>query len=176
MMFEKSRVDGSFGRKFGCLMGVVREQEPRIKPETLSVAVQDHKQNPGRGPCAFGFAMSKVPAKRWNTRADLYECLARARSVLDEQFREPLCLSDLSAHAGVSQFHFQRLFKEFFGVSPNERQRSLRLQAAKELIEKGMSVTEACFDVGFQSPSSFTRFFKREFGVSPVSLRTAKVE
>jgi len=146
------------------------EPEARVKPETLSAAVQDHKQSGGKTPCAFGFAMSKVPAKRWNTRADLYECLARARTRLDEQFREPLCLSELAAHAGVSQFHFQRLFKEFFGVSPNERQRSLRLQAAKELIENGMSVTEACFEVGFQSPSSFTRFFKREFGVSPSAL------
>jgi AraC-like DNA-binding protein len=118
-----------------------------------------------------GFAMAKVPAKRWNTRADLYACLARARAKLDESFREPLCLSELAAFAGVSPFHFQRLFKEFFGVSPNKRQRSLRLLAAKELIEKGMGVTEACFEVGFQSPSSFTRFFKREFGVPPSSIR-----
>lgn len=139
-------------------------------PNTLTGAVE------GRAPCAFGFAMSKVPAKRWNTRADLYECLARARAHLDQQFREPICLPELAAIAGVSPFHFQRLFKEFFGVSPNERQRTLRLNAAKDLIEKGMSVTEACFDVGFQSPSSFTRFFKREFGFSPVSLRAAKMD
>lgn len=136
-------------------------------PRTLSGAIR------GRDPCSFGFAMAKVPAKRWNTRADLYECLARARSKLDEGFREPLCLVELAAYAGVSPFHFQRLFKEFFGVSPNERQRVLRLHAAKELIEKGMGVTLACFEVGFQSPSSFARFFKREFGVSPSSLRNS---
>ena len=134
-------------------------------PKTLSGALQ------GRSPCSFGFAMSKVPAKRWNTRADLYECLARARVKLDEGFREPLCLTELASFAGVSPFHFQRLFKEFFGISPNERQRSLRLHAARELIESGMSVTEACYDVGFQSPSSFARFFKREFGVSPGRLK-----
>jgi AraC-like DNA-binding protein len=150
-------------------MELEMEQEARVKPETLSAAVQDHKLS-GRTPCAFGFAMSKVPAKRWNTRADLYECLARARTKLNEEFREPLRLTELAAHAGVSPFHFQRLFKEFFGVSPNERQRFLRLQAARELIENGMSVTEACYEVGFLSPSSFTRFFKREFGVSPSSL------
>ena len=130
-------------------------------PKTLSIAME------GRSPCAFGFAMSKVPAKRWNTRADLYECLARARTHLDQHFREPICLPELAAYAGVSPFHFQRLFKEFFGASPNERQRSLRLHAAKQILEQGMGVTEACFDVGFQSPSSFARFFKREFGVSP---------
>lgn len=134
-------------------------------PKTLSGAME------GRSPCAFGFAMSKVPAKRWTTRADLYECLARARAHLDEHFREPICLPELAAYVGVSPFHFQRLFKEFFGVSPNERQRSLRLQAAKALLESGTSVTEACFEVGFQSPSSFTRFFKREFGESPSAVR-----
>jgi len=97
----------------------------------------------GRTPCAFGFAMSKVPAKRWHTRADLYECLARARAHLDQRFREPICLPELATIAGVSPFHFQRLFKEFFGVSPNERQRSLRLLEARRLIEGGMGVTEA---------------------------------
>jgi AraC-like DNA-binding protein len=138
----------------------------KTRPETLSAAVQSQAQE-GRQPCAFGIAMSRVPAKRWNTRADLYECLARARNHLDSHFREPINLSELATIAGVSPYHFQRLFKDFFGLSPNGHQRKLRLMAAKDLFKEGMSVTEACFEVGFQSPGTFTRFFKKEFGISP---------
>jgi AraC-like DNA-binding protein len=130
-------------------------------PNSLAEAVREHVRVTGRSPCSFGFAMAK----------DLYECLARARAHLDERFAQPLCLADLARVAGVSPFHFQRLFKEFFGQSPNEHQRRMRLCAARDLILNGMSVTEACFEVGFQSPSSFSRFYKREFGVPPANAK-----
>lgn len=116
--------------------------------------------------------MSRVPAKRWETRADLYECLARAREHLDAHFDSPICLPDLAAIVGVSPFHFQRLFKEYFGRSPNEHQRHRRLLEAKRLIEGGMAVTQACFEVGFQSPSTFTRMFRRAFGHPPCQAKS----
>lgn len=111
--------------------------------------------------------MSRVPAKRWNTRSDLFDCLKRAREHLDAHLCEPVSLAILAANVGVSRFHFQRLFKEYFGASPNAYLRTARLRTAKALIENGMPVTEACYEVGFQSPSTFTRYFRREFGISP---------
>jgi len=125
----------------------------------------------GKAPCAFGIAMSRVPAKRWNTRSDLFDCLKRAREHLDAHLAEPVPLTELAASVGVSQFHFQRLFKEYFGASPNEYLRAARLQKARSLIQSGMTVTEACYEVGFQSPSTFTRYFRREFGISPSQAR-----
>jgi len=142
------------------------------EPTTLSAAVREHVEASGRSPCAFGIAMSRVPAKRWNTRADLYECLKQAREVLDLHFSEPIPLRTLAANVGVSPFHFQRLFREFFGVSPNEHVRRRRLERAKALIESGTGVTEACYEVGFLSPSTFTRYFRREFGLSPREVRS----
>lgn len=145
---------------------------PGQTPRTLAAAIERHEKETGRAPCAFGIAMSRVPAKRWNTRADLYECLARARAHLDAHPKEPIRLSELAAWVGVSPFHFQRLFKEFFGVSPHDYLRRRRLEVARTLIERdGMSVVEACFEVGFQSPSSFTRLFKREFGAPPSAFK-----
>lgn len=120
--------------------------------------------------------MSRVPAKRWNTRADLFECLKQAREYLDIHFSEPIPLRALSANVGVSPFHFQRLFREFFNVSPNEYVRTRRLAHARTLIESGLGVTEACYEVGFQSPSTFTRYFRRQFGVSPSQVRPNHAE
>jgi AraC-like DNA-binding protein len=144
---------------------------PARQPRALAEAVRHETEATGRAPCGFGIAMSRVPAKRWTTRADLFDCLSKARKHLDERFAEPICLPDLAALVGVSPFHFQRLFKECFNASPNEYLRSRRLAEARSLIESGMSVTAACFEVGFQSPSSFSRFFKRAFGSSPSAFR-----
>ena len=161
--------------RYNSITNMATWQEMKQTPETLSAAIQVHIRE-GRAPCAFGIAMSKVPAKRWNTRADLYECLARARAHLDEAFREPIDLPHLAAIAGVSPYHLQRLFKEFFGASPNEHQRKLRLAAARALIESGTPVTDACFEVGFQSPSSFARFFRREYGIAPSELHRSSTD
>jgi len=138
--------------------------EPPLR--TLAAAFETHAHE-GKLPCSFGIAMSRVPAKRWNTRADLYESLSRSRAHLESNFVEPLNLQALASVAGVSPFHFQRLFKEFFGSSPSQYRRKLRLSYARKLIDSGMSITEACFEVGFQSPSTFARLFRREFGCSP---------
>lgn len=140
------------------------------QPETLSRALESFVQS-GKSPCAFGIAMSRVPARRWDTRADLYECLAKAKSALDRDFREPIKLAELSRLVGVSPFHFQRHFGEFYGMSPSAYRRSLRLREARALIAQGSSVVEACLDVGFQSVSTFTRYFRREFGESPSGVK-----
>jgi len=146
----------------------------RKVPDSLTAAVREEIAESGRAPCSFGIAMSKVSAKRWDTRADLYECLARARSHLEQDLRDPVKLPELAALVGVSPFHFQRLFKEFFGQSPHEFHRQRRLEWARSKIEDGMSVLEACVEAGFQSPSSFTRLFKRHFGQSPGSVKPSR--
>ncbi len=143
-------------------------------PSTLAAAVHEEVQATGKAPCAFGIAMSRVPAKRWSTRSDLFDCLAKARARLDADPREPIQLGELAALVGVSPFHFQRLFKEFFGRSPLDYHRQIRLELAKRLIEEGTRVIEACTEVGFQSPSSFTRLFRRAFGVSPGKVKGSR--
>jgi len=46
-----------------------------------------------------------------------------------------------------------------------------RLDKSKELLLKGQSVTETCFDIGFESPSSFSTLFKSKFGLTPTEFQ-----
>jgi AraC family transcriptional regulator len=85
---------------------------------------------------------------------------------------EPLTLDDLAETAGLSPFHFARIFRAVSGVPPVEFQTSLRFARAKEmLLTTPASVTEVCFEVGYGSLGTFSRRFKQMVGVTPNVFR-----
>lgn len=116
--------------------------------------------------------MARVPAKKYRTRADVMECLLRAKALLDSRAFEPITLRTVAVEAGLSPFHFQKLFKRVYRVSPHAYLTKKRLARAHELLRSGeLTVTETCFEVGFSSPAHFSRLFQRHFGVPPVQVR-----
>lgn len=102
------------------------------------------------------------------------ECLLRAKDLLDSCPAEQVSLDSLAKEAGLSAFHLQKLFKSVYGVSPRAYLSHARLERAKTLIAlENRSVAEACAEVGYSSPASFSRSFAKRFGVLPGSLRRA---
>lgn len=78
----------------------------------------------------------------------------------------------LAEKAGVSPFHFLRTFRRFTGVTPALFLSSLRLEEAKRLLlTTERSVTDICFDVGYNSLGTFTTRFTQLVGLSPARLR-----
>ena len=74
---------------------------------------------------------------------------------------------------GLSRVQLYRKVKALTGQSPVELLRSARLQRGRHLIETtDMTVSEVAYDVGFTSPSYFTKCFKDEFGQNPNELRS----
>lgn len=81
-------------------------------------------------------------------------------------------LEQLAAKAGLSKFHFLRLFKNATGDSPSQYHINLRLDLAKKLLrETSMSILEVALEVGYTNPSHFARLFRREAGVAPSEYR-----
>ncbi|HEV2707183.1 MAG TPA: helix-turn-helix transcriptional regulator [Pyrinomonadaceae bacterium] len=75
-------------------------------------------------------------------------------------------------YAGLSKFHFQRLFKAATGVSPSHYHIDLRMSEARRLLrETRMSVIDVALEVGYANPSHFARLFRRETGLSPSDYR-----
>ncbi|WP_250162442.1 helix-turn-helix transcriptional regulator [Psychrobacter sp. WY6] len=65
---------------------------------------------------------------------------------------------------------FHQHFKEITQLSPLQYQKSLRLMKARQLIQLGEAqVSQIAMQVGYESPSQFSREYKRLFGVSPSS-------
>jgi AraC-like DNA-binding protein len=93
---------------------------------------------------------------------------------LDERAREPVDLEGAARAAGVSPFHFLRLFSRVLGVTPHQYLVRSRLRRAARLLSDGdRSVTDVALDVGFADLSNFVRTFHRAAGVSPRRFRQA---
>lgn len=85
---------------------------------------------------------------------------------------DPLTLDDLAEMAGLSPFHFARVFRSVTGVPPVEFQTALRFVRAKELLlTSPASVTDICFEVGYGSLGTFSRRFKQIVGITPAEFR-----
>jgi AraC-like DNA-binding protein len=93
------------------------------------------------------------------------------RHYINNNFDNELNLDLLSHIRFTSKFHLLRLFKRYYGQTPMQYLIDRRLDKSKELLLKGQSVTETCFDIGFESPSSFSTLFKSKFGLTPTEFQ-----
>lgn len=99
---------------------------------------------------------------------DVLVHLRRARDHADRHYAEPLDLDALAAVAGLSKFHFQRLFTLTYGVSPAAHLSRRRVERAQDLLRvTNLTVTEVCHAVGFSSHGSFSRRFRDLVGETP---------
>jgi AraC-like DNA-binding protein len=93
---------------------------------------------------------------------------------MDAKAHEPIDLEGAAGEAGLSPFHFLRLFRDVLGVTPHQYLVRARLRrAARLLAEDGRSITDIALDVGFADLSNFVRTFHRAAGVSPRRFRRA---
>lgn len=89
-----------------------------------------------------------------------------------EHVAEEFSLERLAAQAGLSKYHFQRLFKAATGVTPSHYHIDLRMNEARRLLrETKMGVVDVALEVGYANPSHFARLFRRETGLSPSDYR-----
>ena len=103
---------------------------------------------------------------------DVLVHLRRARDVADRDFAEPLDLEALAAEARMSKFHFLRLFRATYGVTPVEYVSMRRIERAQDLLRStNLTVTEVCHAVGFTSLGSFSSRFRAVVGEPPSSFQ-----
>jgi AraC-like DNA-binding protein len=91
---------------------------------------------------------------------------------IDAHSHRQIDLEHAAAQAGISPFHFLRLFSSVLGVTPHQYLVRSRLRhAARLLADDDSSVTDIAYDVGFGDLSNFVRTFHRAAGVSPRRFR-----
>ncbi len=94
--------------------------------------------------------------------------IAKATRYLQRHFRETVRIETLAELCGMSISGFHHHFKEITTLSPLQYQKSLRLMESKRLIcQENPPIAEAAYQVGYESPSQFSREYKRYFGVAP---------
>ncbi len=103
---------------------------------------------------------------------DLYKRIIKAKEFIDDCYNEPIDVDRIAKEAYFSPFHFIRIFRKIYNKTPHRYLTERRIHKAKELLSKpDTSVTEVCFDVGFQSPGSFSSLFKGYVGYPPAVYR-----
>lgn len=98
----------------------------------------------------------------------------RALVFMNEHFTEDLTLADVAREAGLSRFHFCRLFRQEVGVLFHEHLTRLRVQHAKALLaDRNRRISEVAYGVGFNDLSHFDRTFRKMVGRSPSEYRSS---
>ena len=93
---------------------------------------------------------------------------------IDAHSHATIGLEDAAVQAGVSPFHFLRLFSATLGVTPHQYLVRSRLRhAARRLADDDSPITDIAYDVGFGDLSNFVRTFHRAAGASPLRFRQA---
>ncbi|MBP2158311.1 MULTISPECIES: AraC family transcriptional regulator [Asticcacaulis] len=88
---------------------------------------------------------------------------------ITRNFREPFAISSVAAAAGMSPSSLHAHFKAVTALTPLQYQKRLRLQEAQRLIYAGtMDAASAAFHTGYDSPSQFSRDYRRVFGAPPI--------
>jgi AraC-like DNA-binding protein len=108
--------------------------------------------------------------------ADLHErAVERVICTFRERLDENISLKEMAAVAFMSQYHFNRTFRQITGLPPCRFLTKLRVEAAtRMLLDTDNSVTEICLEVGYSSLGTFIRRFSHLLGISPMRLRTLR--
>jgi AraC-like DNA-binding protein len=101
-------------------------------------------------------------------QADVLIHLRRARDLVDRAYSSALDLDALAQAAGMSKFHFLRLFRATYGMTPGQYISQRRLERSQELLRHtNLTVTEVCHAVGFTSLGTFCTRFRQLTGETP---------
>jgi AraC family transcriptional regulator len=111
-------------------------------------------------------------ACREDTVASHRRAVERVITDARERLCEPISLRDMSRVAYISPFHFNRVFHEITGLPPAKFISAMRLDEAKRLLlNTHLSITDICYEVGYNSLGTFTRRFTELVGLGPREFR-----
>ncbi|MDP4127147.1 MAG: Ada metal-binding domain-containing protein [Bacillota bacterium] len=104
------------------------------------------------------------------------ELFNKTKDIFDAGYNKQIDLSYISKHIGVSKNYLIRLFKQYSGLTPTRYILKIRVDKAKELLNRrdDISILEIAYTVGFKSLSNFYKCFKEQTGYTPKELRKSR--
>lgn len=103
----------------------------------------------------------------------LPERLSQIKNFIDNNYSQITSVTDVANEFFYSREYLSRLFKQYFNTTVNEYINKIRVAESQKLLLKGISVTDACFKVGFGSLSTYIRVFNSVTGMTPLEYKKA---
>jgi AraC-like DNA-binding protein len=119
--------------------------------------------------CFTHFA--KLQFMKQETNQRLFSFLWNAKEYMEQHFQESISVEQIAAHVNVSEYHFIRLFKSIFTVTPYQYILQQRLNFAKVLLLENVAIKEVAYQCGFADVQSFSKAFKSTFGITPNTFK-----
>jgi len=114
----------------------------------------------------------RLDAARPAVRQEIQRRVLRGKAWLDEHADRPFDLAAAAREAAMAPHHFHRSFRALLGEPPAAHVARLRLERARTLLEEdGLSITEVCAAIGYDSLPSFSRRFSAAYGLAPSRYR-----
>ncbi len=116
-------------------------------------------------------AMNIEKEKEKSTEGLHDERMGEIYQILKNKYANPPSLMELAATFGINVTHIISAFHKSYGITPYQFVKERKLKEAKKLLAKSnISISEVAYDVGYSTPGSFTRAYKKYFGTSPSEI------
>jgi AraC-like DNA-binding protein len=119
--------------------------------------------------------LNKMSFKKEVTNEEVFRAMLDAKSHMDANIMANLSLVELSRRVGISKYHFLRVFKNTFGISPYQYQKRMRLEQARLELIHGRDILETAIRFGYFNVQSFTKAFKSTFGQTPGIIKKSNL-
>src|SRR5574339_735930 len=93
-----------------------------------------------------------------------YVQVRQSKSFMENYLSEKIGLDKIASTAFMSRFHYTRIFKRVYGLSPRQFLKDLRINKGKELLKQGLNISQVCIEVGYDSLPTFCNAFKKATG------------
>jgi AraC family transcriptional regulator len=115
--------------------------------------------------------LQNVKVVKPETRKQILYKLLCAKEIIESNFLKTSYIGEIAKEIGFSEYHFFRLFKNVFGISPNQYIINKKMNYAREILKKGnTTVLDVALLCSFPDGFSFSKAFKKHFGESPSEI------
>lgn len=116
--------------------------------------------------------IERLPHVKQSSKEEIYKRICLMNDYIHDCYKQDINLEELSRICALSKYHALRCYKKINKITPYKKILMLRLEEAKQLIEKGWKFSEVALETNFPDHRAFSKQFKNRFGMTPSQYRT----
>lgn len=117
-------------------------------------------------------AIERLPHIKISSKKEIYRRICVMNDYIHDNYKKDITLDELAQISLLSKYHALRCYQKINNITPYSKILILRLEEAKRLIRKGMSISDVAYETNFADYRAFSKKFKRHFKMTPSQYKT----